>query len=461
MLNCFTYESSAKVVSIVPIISAELSNWLSSQDLRVVNLVIINKFKASQGEFLLIFDNNGELEKVLLGMDSKDNFLSLGALPKKLPEGNYRLEADGFSPRQLEFMIIAWGMGSYEFTKYKRSKTYGAILVCNDRCDLKKINNILEAIYLTRDLINTPADDLYPEKLAEISLALAKEHEAKIRIVKDEELMNDFPAVYAVGKGSYRRPVLIDLEYGKMNYPRIILIGKGVCFDSGGLQLKPSSGMALMKKDMAGAAHALALGKLIMAQELPVNLRIIVPAVENLPSGHSLKPGDIIRTRSKLTVEVRNTDAEGRLILADTLTLASEWKPKLILDFATLTGAARVALGMDISAVFSNDDQLAKDIIAATISAGEAAWQLPLYQPYLEFLKTDIADLSNIAINDGVGGGAIIAALVLQQFVSPSISWAHFDINGYNITGKPGKPKGGEANCLIGVFDYLEKRFRH
>jgi len=253
--------------------------------------------------------------------------------------------------------------------------------------------------------------------------------------------------------------MLIDLSYGDLNAPKIVLVGKGVCFDSGGLQLKPSASMLLMKKDMAGAAHVLGLARMLMDAKLPVNLRVIIPAVENLISGDSLKPGDIIKTRKGITIEVANTDAEGRLILADALALASEWQPKLILDFATLTGAARVALGSDITALFANNDKLAENIITNMLEEQEAVWRMPLYQPYLEFFKSEIADFKNIATSESAGVGAVIAALFLQQFVAEGVEWVHFDINAYNASTRPGKPEGGEACCLRGIFKYIECHF--
>jgi leucyl aminopeptidase len=383
--------------------------------------------------------------------------LAFAVLPKILPAGFYRIDAPGFSSKQLEHAAIGWGMGNYQFTKYKKSKEFAAKLLCDENYDLNKINTGVESIFFVRDLINMPASDLYPEKLAEVAENLAKEFGAEFNKVTGEELRKNFPTIYAVGRGSEKQPLLIDLRYGDVNAPKVVLVGKGVCFDSGGLQLKTASGMLLMKKDMAGAAHAMGLARMIMAAKLPINLRVIIPAVENLVSRDSLKPGDIITTRKGLNVEITNTDAEGRLILADALTLACEWKPKLILDFATLTTAARIALGPDIVALFTEDHQLAQDIIAAMTKEQEPVWRLPLHQPYLEFLKSEIADFKNSATVESPG--ATIAALVLERFVTPEIKWAHFDMTAYNVKSKPGKPEGGEAMCLKGVFEYLKNKF--
>ena len=457
MLNCFIQDTEEKIIPIVPICQDDFSAWLDGEPLRVKNIVSNNKFLAKPGGFCLLIDNDGNLEKVFLGIKEKDDLFSFGALPKALPKGCYNILAEGFSPEQLEKAAIGWGMGSYQFDRYKKPEELGVVLLCRESFNLGRLNTIVSSIFLVRDLINTPAGDLYPEKLAEVTANLANEFQADLKVIKGEELAAEFPAVHAVGKASKNKPVLIDLTYGDPKNTKIVLVGKGVCFDSGGLQIKPSSAMPSMKKDMAGAAHSLGLARMIMGLKLPVNLRVIIPAVENLISGDELKPGDVIKTRKGITLEIANTDAEGRLILADALTLASEWQPELILDFATLTGAAHVALGSDIVALFANDDQVAAEIIENMEREGEPVWQMPLYQPYLEALKSELADLRNIPVTKNIGGGAITAALILQQFVTPEVKWAHFDMYAYNDVNKPAKPKGGEAMCLRGVFSYLEK----
>ncbi len=458
MIDCFTSESHGKDIKILPIVQSDFSPWLALQDERLRTIVMHSNFTAKSNQYFLIFGQHGELEKVLFGLESLDSFLSFGVLPKVLPSGVYRIEIGEFSSLQLERAAIGWGMGSYCFDRYKNTTGSGARLNCEGYA-LSRINSILQAIYLARNLINIPAADLCPQQLAATAVALAQEFQAKVKVIEGEELAVEFPTVYAVGKGSEKKPLLIDLEYGNGADPRVVLVGKGVCFDSGGLQLKSSSHMMLMKKDMAGAAHALAIARLIMEAKLRINLRVIIPAVENLPSGDSLKPNDIIRSRSGITIEVGNTDAEGRLILADALSYASEWKPQLILDFATLTGAARVALGPSIAALFANGDNLADDLVSAMNREGEPVWRLPLHDAYEEYLESDMADMLNVAKSDNVGGGAILGALMLQKFVAPDIEWAHFDINAYNNCSKPGKPKGGEADCVVGVFKYLEQRF--
>lgn len=457
MLNCFISNANIKdvVININPICQSDFAKWITEQPTRVKNLALTNNFFAEPGTFCLITDQDGNLEQVLLGIKTNDDFLAFGVLPKKLPIGSYRINSTIFSPEQLERATIGWGMGSYQFTNYKKPKKFNAKLLCSGK--LNAINSIISSIFMVRDLINMPAGDLYPEKLADVAEDLAKEFNAEFNKITGEELRKNFPAVYAVGRGSKNHPVLIDLHYGDADNPKVVLVGKGVCFDSGGLQLKNSSAMVLMKKDKAGAAHALGLARMIMAAKLPINLRVIIPAVENLISGDSLKPGDIVSTRKGLNIEVTNTDAEGRLILSDALALACEWKPKVILDFATLTGAARVALGTDIVALFTPDEQMAKDIIDSMTKEQEPVWRMPLYQPYFEYFKSEMADFKNASLSsDSPNGGAITAALILQQFVSPEIKWAHFDMNAYNAKSRPAKPEGGEAECLKGLFKYLK-----
>ncbi|MDR1012342.1 MAG: leucyl aminopeptidase family protein [Coxiellaceae bacterium] len=459
MYEFFTTHASNKIIPIVPICIKDWDVWYRGQPERIKNFVLINKFTARSSSYCFVLNRNGHIEKVFLSLDDKDDFYSFGVLPKVLPRGVYEIVTENLSMEQVERTIIGYGIGNYQFKKYKKTIALEAKLFIPKNVNFSKINSILEAIYLVRDLINMPADDLYPEKLATIATNIASDFKAKITIIKGRELAINFPAIYAVGRASSHKPLLIDLQYGKFNAPKVVLVGKGVCFDSGGLQLKTPSGMFLMKKDMAGAAHALGLARLIMAAKLSINLRVIIPVVENLISGDVLKPGDIIKTRKGITMEVVNTDAEGRLILADALAYASEWQPELILDFATLTGASRVALGPDITALFTNNDNLAEDIINNMLNEQEPIWRLPIYEPYLEFLKSKIADFKNIATSNYVNGGAIIATLILQQFVDPKIRWAHFDMNAYNEIFRPGRPEGGEAMCLRGLFRYFEFLF--
>jgi leucyl aminopeptidase len=327
-----------------------------------------------------------------------------------------------------------------------------------DAADRAAVQRTAEAIYLVRDLINLPANDLGPAELADAAEKLARRHKAKCRVIVGDELIEaGYPAIHAVGRASVRAPRLIDLTWGRKSHSKVTIVGKGVCFDSGGLDIKPSSGMLLMKKDMGGAAHALGLAHMIMAAGLPVRLRVLVPAVENMVSGDAFRPLDVLRTRKGLTVEVGNTDAEGRLILCDALAEACREKPALLVDFSTLTGAARVALGPDIPAMFSNDDALADDLAAAGRAVSDPVWRLPLHQPYRKGLDSKVADIGNVA--SGGFAGAIVAGLFLEAFVEPGIPWAHFDLSAWNFSARPGRPEGGEALALRAVHAVIARRF--
>jgi leucyl aminopeptidase len=318
---------------------------------------------------------------------------------------------------------------------------------------------LAEATALVRDLVDTPASDLGPGELADAVLTEAKRFNARVEVIKGEALLTgNFPAIHAVGRAAAQAPRLIDLRWGEASHPRVTLIGKGVTFDSGGLNIKPGSGMALMKKDMGGAAHALALARLVMQANLPVNLRLLIPAVENSISADAMRPGDILASRAGKTIEVTNTDAEGRLVLCDALALAAEEAPDLIIDFATLTGAARVALGPQLPAFFANDEALAADFAAAAAEAGDPLWRLPLWPGYRDMLKSGVADMVNSP--DGGFAGAITAALFLEAFVPSGIAWAHFDTFAWNPANRPGRPKGGEAMGLRAAFAVLQRRYR-
>ncbi|MBX3561803.1 MAG: leucyl aminopeptidase family protein [Sphingomonas sp.] len=379
----------------------------------------------------------------------------LARAAEALPEGRYRV-AGGPGPA-----MLGWLFGQYRFDRYREKKDAKGprVLLTDDPARIEEVARIAEAVFLVRDLVNTPAGDLGPEELEIAALALADECGAQVRIVRDHALNEGYPMVAAVGAAATptRAPRLIALDWGDQRHPRIAIVGKGVCFDSGGLDLKPASAMRLMKKDMGGAAHALALARLVMRARLPVRLKLLIPAVENAVSGAAFRPGDILKSRKGLTVEVGNTDAEGRLILADALTDAVESEPELILDFATLTGAARVALGPDLPAMFANDDALADDLLAAGTTVSDPLWRMPLWQPYEEMLKSDIADLGNVS--EAPMAGPITAALFLGRFVPETVAWAHFDTFAWRMTAKPGRPKGGEALGLRAAWDMLRTRY--
>lgn len=383
---------------------------------------------------------------------------TLGALPQRLPKGDYVLQAD-LPKDMVELLVLGWALGAYQFSDFKTKKEYGAHLIMPKNCDAQKIQDMAASISLTRDLINRPANDLMPSDLWKKVKEIGKKHKAKTSTVSGKDLLKkNFPAIYEVGKASDDLPRLIELEWGQKKNPHIVLVGKGVTFDTGGLDIKPSSNMRLMKKDMGGAAHVLGLANLIMAQKLPVRLTMLIPSVENAISGNAYRPSDIIKTRKGLTVEVGNTDAEGRLVLADALTYADEMKPDLIIDMATLTGAARVALGLDLPVMFANNDKLAAGLEKAGEKVKDPLWRLPLWEGYRKDIESNIADLCNIS--NSVYGGAITAALFLERFIeSDKRSWAHFDLMAYNIKTRPGRPEGGEAMAFRAVYAFLENHY--
>lgn len=380
----------------------------------------------------------------------------LARLAEALPEGTYRL-ADGAPGAALH----GWQTAQYRFERYKKAdKPVGArVLLTKEAKAVDAAIAEAQAVCLVRDLVNTPADDMGPAALEEQVEALAKTHSADIRTVRGDALEQDYPMVHAVGRAATRRhaPRLIHLTWGKDSDPVLAVVGKGVCFDSGGLDVKSSSGMLLMKKDMGGAAHAIALAGLIMNARLPIRLHLIVPAVENAISGDSFRPGDVLKSRKGLTVEIGNTDAEGRLILGDALTRASEEKPDLIIDFATLTGAARVALGPDFPALMTRRDETARALIEAGKAHDDEPWRLPLPEAYAEWLASDIADTNNAHPN--AFAGASVAGLFLDKFVGDGIDWAHFDTFAWRPTAKPGRPKGGDAYGLRAAWHMLQARY--
>ena len=409
------------------------------------------------GHFSLIPGIDGGLQAVVAWIQSADDLWALGHLADALPAGDYALNAD-FTPQQLERLTLGWALGAYRFTRYKAAKKACARLALNSVCDANRIERQRAAITLVRDLINTPAEDMMPLDLAEATATLAQRFGASIdQIVGDDLLARNYLLIHAVGRASIHTPRLLDLRWGNPDHPKVTLVGKGVCFDSGGLDLKPASAMRLMKKDMGGAATALGLAYLMMASELPVRLRVLIGAVDNAVSGNAFRPGDVLRSRSGLTVEVHNTDAEGRLILCDALTEASSEQPDVLFDFATLTGAARVALGTDIPAMFCNNDALAAGLLEAAQQQQDSLWRLPFHQAYRDLLDSKIADIANAS--ESSYAGAITAALFLKEFVSDDIPWAHFDLMAWNLKTQPGRPEGGEAMVLRAVFAWLEQRY--
>lgn len=442
---------------LMPLLASELESWLAEQPERVRRWVDANGFTAKPGSHLRIPDADGGVERVVAGMDALDDLWSWAELPGALKSGAWQVERP-LDPRAATEAAVGWGLATYLFDRYKSRSDRFATLVRPEGADERAATAIVEGVFLARDLINTPASDMGPGELADAARRLGRRFEARVDVlVGDDLLKHDYPTIHAVGRASDRAPRLIDLAWGDETAPKVTLVGKGVCFDTGGLDLKPASGMKLMKKDMGGAAAMLGLASMIMAVGLPVRLRLLIPAVENSVSGSAMRPMDVIRTRKGLTVEVGNTDAEGRLVLCDALAEADGESPEMIIDAATLTGAARVALGPALPALFANDDRLAADLLAAGEEASDPLWRLPLYAPYRKMLDSDVADINNVS--DNGFAGAVTAALYLREFVSPTTPWAHIDMMAWNPTARAGRPKGGEAQAVRAAFAMLQKRY--
>lgn len=414
------------------------------------------KFEAGGYEHAIVPDGDGWFVVSGVANVAKLSSWCLAKLADVLPGGTYRL-ASGDPGAATH----GWVTGQYRFDRYRKDAKDAEprVLLTKQAVLIEPALAEATAVLMVRDLVNTPAEDMGPAQLESEARALAKTHHAEIHVVTGDTLERDYPMVHAVGRAAARShsPRLIEMEWGDPKHPRVAIVGKGVCFDSGGLDIKPSSGMLLMKKDMGGAAHALALAQLIMTLGLKVRLHVVVPAVENAISGHAFRPGDILRARNGLSVEVTNTDAEGRLVLGDALTRASELKPELIIDFATLTGAARVALGPDLPALFTREPATADGLIAAGLERDDPCWRLPLHEGYREMLKSDVADLQNSP--SGGFAGASVAALFLDRFVGEGIEWAHFDTFAWRPAAKPGRPKGGDALGLRATWGMLKARY--
>jgi len=412
-----------------------------------------NDFKAQSGRILLCPDSKGALAAVLFGKSGQP--LDTGKLGATLPEGNYHF--DGHLD-DAHLASLGWLLGSYQFTQYKNMKPKGAKLVVPEGVDGDALVREAEAVFLARDLINTPANDMGPDALEKTIRTLGRAFKAQVSVIKGDALLKkNFPMIHAVGRASADAPRLIDLKWGNAKHPKVTLVGKGVIFDSGGLNIKPGNSMALMKKDMGGAANTIALARMIMAAKLPVRLRLLVPAVENAISGNAFRPGDILPSRKGLTVEIGNTDAEGRLILGDALALGDEEKPDLMIDMATLTGAARVALGPDLPPFYTHDLELAEAISSTSMDVFDPLWHMPLWDPYQKMLASKIADVNHIST--GGFAGSITAALFLSRFVEHAKSWAHFDIYGWTPTAKPWMPVGGEAQGIRTLFEVIKNKY--
>ena len=450
-------------VPILLLTEKTLRAWVKKQPKRTAQALASHEFKAKPGSFCVLPGTDGKPARVVAGVSEPPSLWDLGDFSLRLPAGTYRLDSD-LSLAFQEWLALGWALGAHKFTRYKKADAAKAKLALPAGADAAKITRYASSICLARDLITTPAEDMGPEQLAEAVVMVAKKYNAKItQILGDDLLKKNYPAIHRVGRASYRAPRLVDFtwnnqEGGNAKHPKVTLVGKGVCFDTGGLDIKPSSAMYWMKKDMGGAACVLAIAQMVMDAKLPVRLRVLIPAVENAISGNAFRPTDVITMRNGLTVEVGNTDAEGRLILADALVEASSEKPDLLIDFATLTGAARGALGMDIPALFCNDDNMAAEIATAAKDMEDPVWRMPLHKPYAKMLDSPVADL-NSAPNSPYAG-AITAALFLQRFVGNGLSWAHLDLGAYNLSARSGRPEGGEAMAVRAIYRLIESRFK-
>ncbi|WP_340159417.1 leucyl aminopeptidase family protein [uncultured Hoeflea sp.] len=413
-------------------------------------------FQAAEGAVLLVPGPEGKLAGALFGLGSEGQchpFIG-GKLARTLPEGTWRIETASVAP---ETMALGFGMGAYRFERYRKPAAQGPRLAMAETVDAAAVRRSVAAVALARDLVNTPANDMGPDALEAAFRGLAEHYKAKVTVVTGEELITrGFPMIHAVGRAADQAPRLLEMRWGKKGAPKLTLVGKGVCFDTGGLDIKPSSAMLNMKKDMGGAANVLALAMMIMDAGLPVDLRVLVPAVENSISASAFRPGDVLTSRKGLTVQIDNTDAEGRLVLADALTYACEEDPDLLIDMATLTGAARVALGPDLPPFYTDDEDLAGALATASKDVVDPLWRMPLFKPYEADVKARIADLTNAPA--GGFAGSITAALFLKRFVTAETSWAHFDIFAWSPKDKPHAPVGGEAQGIRALFEVISKR---
>jgi leucyl aminopeptidase len=438
---------------------ATWSDLRSGLDPRARTFADAAAFEPKPGRHLLLPGPDGALARVLFALEGADDpsrdLFRPGALPGILPGGAYRF---GNSPHDVRLGALAFAFGSYRFGRYRKPEHKHARLELPDGIDGDEITSIVEGVWLARDLINTPANDMGPAEIEEATRTLAHRHGATVKLILGENLLRDnFPLVHAVGRAAEHAPRLIDITWGDPAHPKIALIGKGVCFDTGGLDIKSEGGMANMKKDMGGAASVLALAHMIMARRLRLRLRVLIPAVENAISGAAFRPRDVYRSRKGLTVEIGNTDAEGRLILADAIALADEDKPDLIADMATLTGAARVALGTEVVPFYTDDDALAAELARHAAAESDPLWRMPLWRPYDQLLESKVADINNVA-SSGFAG-SIVAAMFLRRFVSSAKAWLHFDIYAWNQTTRPGRPEGAECQAARALYALLCARY--
>ena len=454
MTDCFAARSNARTVPVSAVTTDGYRAWLRAQTKATQAWLKSLDFKPDAGKVVLCPGRDGSLSRVVLGMGRGFDLWAFAVLRDRVPKGRYRY--DELPAEHADTAALAWALCSYRFWRYRATppEKNPPTLVWPAGCDKAAVQRTYDGISMARDLINTPASDLGPAELAAAVEGLAQRHDAAFSVIEGDELLTEgYPAIHAVGRAASRPPCLAELRWGDEDAPSLTLVGKGVCFDSGGLDLKNAAGMKLMKKDMGGAASVLALAHMIMDAALPVRLRVLVPAVENAVSGDAFRPGDILQTRKGITVEVGNTDAEGRLILCDALAEAARERPDLLIDFATLTGAARVALGTELPALFATDDAFAERTLEAGTRLQDPLWRMPLHRDYRRHLDSKIADINNIS--NVSYGGAITAALFLQEFVPQGQRWAHVDTMAWNGSTRPGRPAGGEVFGVRAFFDAI------
>ncbi|MEZ5691809.1 MAG: leucyl aminopeptidase family protein [Rickettsiales bacterium] len=452
-----TKSKNSETIPIVILNEKSFPIWLKKQQKQTQQWLKINDFKVKAGNFCLIPKDNISIGLIVTIVEEKTNIWSISHLPTKIPEGSYAIEGK-FDNTEKFNLTLGWALASYKFSKYKKNIATYPKLVAPKNVDLNAVKSFFESICWARDLINTPANDMTTDELANEATSWAKSNKAKIKIIKGENLLKEnYPMIYTVGKASSNPPYLVDINFPRKNSPKITLVGKGVTFDTGGLDIKPTSSMRLMKKDMGGAANILALAKMIIDGDIPVQLRVLLPIAENSVAGNAMRPLDIVKTRKGISVEIGNTDAEGRLILCDALFEADKEKPDLLIDCATLTGAARVALGTDIPAFFTNDDKLATKLSKISEQESDPLWRLPLWADYREYLSSKNADISNDSSSPY--GGAITAALYLQEFVDIKTSWLHIDMMAWNLQDRAGRPQGGEAMGIRALYRLIKENY--
>lgn len=462
-------QQSTTAIPLILVDECHYLEWVAKENEATQEWLKNNAFNPKKGMVQVIPGENGKIAEVVIGLINENDTAALARAAHVLPAGEYQVKElpfySNYSCIKSPLFYLAWGLDQYRFITYKpylvETLSIKSLVISKTQ-DISLLQSLLKAICQTRDLINTPAQDLNPDTLEDFVREFAQQHQAEFQSVVGEALIEqNFPAIHTVGRASAFKPRLLEMNWGDPTAPKVTLVGKGVCFDTGGLDIKSAAGMLLMRKDMSGSAQVLGLASLIMENKLPVRLRVLIPAVENSVSANAYRPGDIIKTRKGLSVVIDNTDAEGRVILSDALAYAMEMPPDILIDIASLTGASSVSFGYDIAPFFTNDNQFAADLVEASEQVSEPLWRMPLYAPYKEMISPEVADLTNSA---GLPyAGSITAALFLQEFATstdhPNTTWVHFDTAAWNDKAKPGRPVGGDATVIRSLYQYLAKRF--